>query len=190
MNTQVEKEATKRQIAKHFLLDAKGAVVEEFEQAAGIRYVDLESGGTFDYVPKSEDAKMMLMCFGARTLSTNEASAARQKDASGAEQLAAIKSRFDLIESGTWVDRTRDAVSWDHPTLATAAVNVLVASGKIADDEAAKGAKYANALKLLTEKGDAGIAALRAVAGVETEYRKLKGRGPVKTADDLVGLLG
>src|SRR5262249_47200755 len=128
-----EDDGKKRAVAKHALLAADGAVVEDFEDAHGIRYTDLASNLTFDYMLKSNAAMRMLACFGARTLATNEASASRQKEGTSQDQIDSIKERFDYMDSqNAWVDRTREVgARWDIPTLAKAAVNVSIAAGKI-----------------------------------------------------------
>lgn len=180
----------KRAVAKHQLLGADGAVVEDFEDAHGIRYIDLASGGTFDYTPKSANAIRMLAMFGARTLATNEASAARQKEGSSQDQLDAIKDRFDYIEANNaWVDRTREVgARWDLPLLAKAAVNVAVADGKIPAGDAQKMAESeAKFLDLMT-KDKTKVGVIRSVAGVEAEYKKLQGK-TAKSADDLMALV-
>ena len=190
MNTQVETETTvaKRQVAKHYLLGANGDVVEDFEDAKGIRYVDLGSGQTIDYVPANEKARDMLAAFGARTLATNEASAARNgRDATSAEQCDAIRERFAGIDGGTWVDRTREGgPRIDLPTLATAVVNVLITAGRLADTDEAKGSKYAGLLQVF-EQDKAKIAFVRSALGVDAEYKRLRGT-KTATADDLAAL--
>lgn len=180
----------KRAIAKHELLAADGSVVEDFEDAHGIRYTDLASGLSVDYLPKNPNALRMGAAFGFRTLATNEASQARQRDGSAQDQIDAIRDRFDLIENQSqWVDRTREGgVRWDLPTLATAAVNVAIANGKVANDDSAKGAAFQKFSEFLA--ADPGnVAKIRSVDGVEAEYRKLRGK-TAKTADDLMAMVG
>lgn len=184
---------TKRaQIAEHGLLDSAGNTVDEFEQATGIRYVDLASKLTFDYQLTNPKTTNMLALFGARTLATNEASASRQKDGDSAEQIEAIKARFAYMDStGEWVDRSREGgPRWDQPTLATAAVNVLVATKRIkANDDEAKGKAFAKFVESMAAD-PAKVAAIRQVEGVEAEYRKLRGTGATKSADDLMAMVG
>jgi len=179
-------------IAKHLLIDATGGVVDEPEQAAGIRYIHVKGGQTFDYQPTNDTAKTMLALFGAKTLATNEASRVRQqnKQASGDEQVDAIRSRFDLIESGKWVDRTRVAgPRYDHPTLAMAAANVYKASARGAQDSRDEAA-IANAMaaKLAVDADGDYQKKLVGTAGVPEKYRELVGR-PQATADSLGDLV-
>lgn len=183
-------ETSKRKVAEHLLLAADGTTVDDIEDAHGIRYVDIASGGSFDYMlkPNSHGARMLAL-FGARTLATNEASGARQKDGSSQDQLDAIKERFDYIDTqNAWADRTREVgARWDLPTLASAAVNVAVAAGKIPNEQEPKGKAYARFLELMTQD-KAKVGAIRAVDGVEAEYKKLQGK-TAKTADDLSAML-
>jgi hypothetical protein len=183
-------EQTKRAVAKHALLATDGAVVEDFEDAHGIRYTDLASGITYDFIPKNPNTLRMLAIFGARTLATNEASAARQKDGSSQDQIDAIAARFDYMESNNaWVDRTREVgARWDIPTLAKAAVNVAVAEGKLPAGDAEAALKAEARFTDLMNGDKAKVAAIRAVAGVEAEYKKLQGK-TAKTADDLAAML-
>jgi hypothetical protein len=190
-------ETSKRQVAKHILLAADGSVVEDFEKATGGRYTDIATNANIDYqlVPNS-DATRMLALFGLRTLMTNEASAVRNSKDGGTpqEQLTAITERLALIHGtdgngGTWVDRTREVgARYDLPTLATAAVNVLVRNGKLADTDETKGKAYAKFLESM-EQDKAKVTTIRQVEGVEQEYKKLQGK-TTKTADDLVSMLG
>ena len=179
----------KQQIAEHILLDAAGNAVDDFEQAHGIRYVDKASGQTIDYTPGNDGALRMLACFGARTLATNVASAARQQDATGAEQLEAIKERFELIDSGKWVDRTRDGgPRTDLPTLATAAVDFLVGIGKVQDNDTAKGEAYGKMLAKL-EEDKAQVSKLLSVPEIATRYKTLRG-SKTASAEDIAALVG
>lgn len=194
MNTQVETDGKKRKVAEHSLLDASGAVVEEFEKATGFRYVDIVSGQTFDYQFKGATAgnpETMLACFGGRTLATNEASAERQRDGTPAEQVDAIRERFAGIDNGVWVDRTREGgPRIDAPTLAQAVVEVLVTAGSVAGDDAAKQTAYANILaKFEDEKtGKAQVSKARSNPDVDAAYKRLRGT-KAATKDDLAALI-
>ena len=196
MAPEPETENVKRKVADHFWLNAAGEVVEDIEDATGIRYKDAASGKAFDYQAKpNTDSLRMFGLFGMRTLATNEASAARQKDGGSDDQLAAIAERFAFIDGtdgtgngGKWVDRTREGgARWDLAVLATAAVNVLERIGKLTDDEA-KGKAYERFLAQMTDY-KAKVTTIRSVEGVEAEYKRLQGK-TAKTADDLVSMLG
>jgi hypothetical protein len=190
----VDDAAGKRQVAKHGLLDQAGNLLAEssdFENAHGIRYLDIATGQTFDYMLTNPESVRMFAAFGARTLTTNEASQVRNSKEGGtpAEQVQAIRDRFALIDSGTWVDRSREGgPRWDVPTLASAAVAVAVAKKKVPNTDAAKGDAYDKFLKLMTEDPSK-VTVIRAVEGVEAEYRKLRGTAPSKTVDDLMSLV-
>lgn len=186
MNTVVDQEPTKRQVAKHSLLDASNAVVEEMEQGTGIRYLDIASGKTFDYQLKANsDGLRMLALFGARTLATNEASAARQKDGDSADQLTAITERFALIDTGVWVDRTREGgPRIDQAVLATAVINVMVGGGKVQETE--RDARYAKLLEnWAADPKKVNVA--HSVPQVRDEYAKLTGK-TARSIDDLAAM--
>jgi hypothetical protein len=183
--------AKKQQLAEHALIDAQGNEVEDFEKAHGIRYTDKASGASTERTPGNTDALRMFAVFGMRTLATNQASAARQADenASGQDQIDAIDERFDLIDTGTWVDRTREGgVRYDLATLASAAVNVLIAKGKLKDEDAAKAATYTKFFEAMTQDSTK-VTAVRQVDGVDAEYKRLKGRS-TPSVDDLAAIGG
>jgi hypothetical protein len=189
-DTSVVVESAKRKVAEHGLVDAAGSPVDDFEDAHGITYKDLGSGAALTYIPTKPDSIRMYAIFGMRTLATNEASAARNgRDADGKEQVESIQARFDYVDStGEWVDRTREGgPKWDQPTLATAAVNVLIATKRIKkDDEDAKGKAYAKFVESMAAD-PAKVAAIRQVEGVEAEYRKLRGKS-AGSVDDLMAM--
>lgn len=186
MNTQVESEVTKRQVAKHSLLDAAGNIVEDMEAATGFRYLDIASGETFDYQLKANtDALRMLALFGGRTLATNEASAERQKDGDSKSQLAAIADRFALIDTGVWVDRTREGgPRIDQAVLATAVLNVMIGSGKVPESE--RDGRYAKLLANWAENPKL-VTVAHSVPAVRDEYAKLSGK-TARTVDDLAAM--
>jgi hypothetical protein len=190
-DTSVVVESAKRKIAEHGLVDANGSPVDDFEDAHGITYKDLGSGAALTYIPRKPETLRMLAMFGARTLATNEASAARNgREADGKEQVESIEARFAHMDTtGEWVDRTREGgPRWDQPTLASAAVNVLVAKKKIANTDEAKGKAYAKFVEQMAAD-PAKVAAIRQVEGVEAEYRKLRPSGKVQgSVDDLLAM--
>jgi hypothetical protein len=188
-NVDQETEVTKRAVAKHFLLDASGDVTEDETKATGIRYLQISTGDKFDY-QISEAARLMLACFGAKTLATNESSQVRNnpKGAGGdAEQMEAIRNRFALLDQGEWVDRTRTpGAVVDKDALAEAIVIVMLADGKITEDQATGDAKAKVRQKL--EDDPQYQATARQHPRVTAEYAKLKGR-TVKTTDDLMAAI-
>jgi hypothetical protein len=191
--TTVDKKSER--VAKHSLLDKDGNVVENEEEASGIRYVHIETGETLDYqsgLVVGETVTVlphhaMFWNFGAKTLATNEASAIRNgKDPDG-DQVAAIKERFNLIFTGKWVDRTREGVGVkiDKAALATAVVNVTIADGNAKEEQ--RDALYAVIFQKLEE--DKGfVAQMRQIQGVPAEYAKLVGK-TTKTSADLMAQL-
>lgn len=178
-------DSPRKAVAKHYLLDTQGQVTEDEKQATGIRYHHLASGNTFDY-QISDAAKMMLAVFGAKTLATNEASAIRQKEGDDSDQVGAIRERFALLDSGEWVDRTREGgPKIDVPRLAASAAALMHGKGKLAQlDEAAA---YAHILQAL-EEDPKKVQTFRDVPEIMAEYRKRAGK-PVKTAADLADLI-
>jgi hypothetical protein len=180
---------TRKPVAKHFLLDAQGEVTDDETKATGIRYTQIASGEVFDY-QISEAAKLMLATFGAKTLATNESSQVRNnpKGAGGdAEQMEAIKNRFALLDQGEWVDRTREGgATVNKDWLAEAIILVMLADGKITEEQASGDAKAKVRAKLEDDKAYQTTA--RQHPRVAAEYSKLAGR-VVKTTDDLMAAI-
>jgi hypothetical protein len=171
--------------ADHEYLDSQGNVVNEGENAVGYRYSLVAGGEPFEWYwsEANEDERRMLALFGAKTLSTNETSQARQKGrAAPDEQMAAIRERFELIRCGKWVDRTREGPQVDQPILATCVCKHLVQIGKKSQAEV-DGGYYEVVLKKLAEDEKY----LRDCAKhpqVSIYYAQAKGR-PVVTDDRL-----
>lgn len=179
----------RKQVAKHFLLDSAGEVVEEETQATGIRYVHIASGQTFDYQLKpGSDAMRMFALMGAKTLATNEASAVRQKEGDTGDQVGAIKERFALIDTGVWVDRTREGgVRIDKDILAEAAIQVMIAKGALKDEPEVVGNAKAK-LRQKLEDDPKAVAVVRGVDGVAAKYAQLSGKA-TRSVDDLAALV-
>jgi hypothetical protein len=179
-------------VAKHELLDHTGAVIEDLaeENAHGMRYTLLGNKEFMDYMyGKSPEKDRMLAVFGAKTLATNETSQARNgKLAAGhAEQIKAVRDRFDLLETGKWVDRTREGgFAINIAAAATAAVQVLLAEGKITAD----GVDAATAERVAKLETDEAYRATirKGVSGGHTAltdaYAKIVGKATV-SVDDL-----
>lgn len=195
MNTQVETDKKGKKVAEHSWIDSAGNIVEEIENGTGCRYVDLQSGQTFDWQTGGVAGESITMkaMFGQRTLMTNEASAERQRDGSGAEQVEAIRERATMIDTTkVWVDRTREGgPRVDPEKAAMATTEFMVGAGKVADTDEAKAAAYASILaKFSDEKdGKAQISKAMTNADIAAIYKRLKGAKQA-TADDLAGLVG
>lgn len=181
-------EIVKAKVAKHELLDAAGAVVEDEELATGIRYTLLANSQTFEWqsgqAPGSEIT--MISVFGAKTLATNESSAMRNSTKGAAtpdEQIDAVRSRFALIKTGQWLDRTREGVGAkvDLDRLANAICNVMVAEGKYTEDQVKAEKLAATRQKLDDDKAFARKA--RQHPPFAAEYARLGGAAQV-TVDD------
>lgn len=182
-NVETTTETTKRKVADHEYLDAAGNIVDEEESAQGYRYKHLESQKdfTWQWADATDDERRMLAIFGAKTLATNETSAARNNSkgaASADDQMNAVKSRFDLIRGGTWLDRERGGGGFaiKPELLAQAINNVRQALGKAVTD-------VGELLKRIAEEPGYSAKA-RKVPEVAAEYARLAGRSTV-TIDDL-----
>jgi len=135
--------AKREQIAEHAYLDANGAVQENIEHAAGIRYVDKATGKSFDYlIPGAVAGSVatMLAIFGAKTKATNAASAARQarkRDAQfTTDDVDYIAEIFGEIKDGQWEkpsDGTKREPKYDLDVLTQVIVDVLAKAGKSQD---------------------------------------------------------
>lgn len=134
-------------IADHYLIDANGGKVEHEHEAAGIGYKLLALPNDpfeLNVAQMSEKGRLMLACFGAKTLATNVTSGARNGDGADAtpeEQLQAVKDRFAYIESeGQFVDRSRQGggIVIDKDSLAMAIEQVGAAPGRSVDEIRAK----------------------------------------------------
>lgn len=184
--SETELQTTKRKVAEHYLIDANSAVVDDEESATGIRYKLVETGESFDYqVSQGSAAATMLAIFGAKTLATNETSQVRNNPkgaGDAAEQMAAVKDRFALLDSGQWIDRTREGGGFakiDKDALAAAIVTAVEAKGGTID------------LVKVREKLEddrAYLTKARKVPEVQQAYNELVG-GAAVTTDDLVSAL-
>jgi hypothetical protein len=182
----------KRRQAKHELVDAQGNVLGDDGtevEAHGIRYTLLaltEKPFTYIY-GQNADADRMLACFGAKTLCTNETSAARNNDkgeASPAEQMDAVVDRFSLLATGQWVDRTGGVgAKINKDALAEAICQQLVEDGKATNEQIEQGYKAKVRAKL---EDDAVYARKsRTHNGVAAKYAAIVGRSSA-TTDDLM----
>ncbi len=198
-NVDEDTRVVRKKVADHYLIDAQGNKVDTEEEATGIGYKLLAVDQPFEYqvsLPqKALDAGLTIAdfigsailleaIFGCKTLATNESSQARNSlkgEASPAEQLEAVVQRFALVDSGTWVDRTRDGVGAkvDKAALAAAYVAVAAAAGHTRD-EAEVLAKLEENPKFVTQ--------LRQIAAVMNEYNKRVGR-PARSLDDVLGAI-
>jgi len=198
-------EPVKRKVAKHELLGADGSLLPEDqgeESAHGMRYTLLANNQSHDYIfGRNADQDRMLAVFGAKTLATNETSQARNnpKGASGPdEQIEAVRDRFALLATGTWVDRSREGVGAkiDLDALREAICRVQIAAGAktksdgpwgpagtvITADVVDKGYGASVRQKLDDDKNF--VKTARDVPAVATEYASIVGR-QTKTVDDL-----
>lgn len=157
--------------AKHEFIAAKDGEAVSIEEAKGIRYTDLETGGKFEWI--IPDGKPMLMCalFGAKTKATNETSRIRQtkgQTGTGADQLEALDEVFESISNGVWREQAEGGGGsrTDRGLLATVLLEML--------GQSAKG-DHAFYTKRLTDD----VAYLRNVlkSDAGTEYRKRAGKG-------------
>ncbi len=185
-------EPVTRKLAEHGYIGQDGTAVEDEEVAFGITYRiirDKATGEAVDLKPftytygANPDADRMLAIFGAKTLATNESSAARNgKDGNSAQdQMDAVGERFALLGTGKWVDRTRDGVGAkiDLDALAGA----IIAVAEQADPN--KVPDYAKVRQKL-EEDLTFRKTVRQVPAIATEYANRAGR-PAKTLADALG---
>ena len=178
--------AKKEKVAEHALVDASGAEVETEELATGVQYKLIAGGEPIVWQSglQAGEPKTMIWCFGAKTLLTNETSQSRQKGRNSvADQLDDAMGRIKLIESGTWVDRTREGFKPDLAMLVTAFGNSLIAAGKITAEviTQSKGAEWTQR----AAEDAQWVKDVYALPAVKAEYATLAGR-PLKTAESLI----
>lgn len=185
-----DEEVVKRQVAKHELLNSAGEIVENEEEATGIRYTLVANQQAFDFQSGMNpgERNTMLVIFGAKTLATNETSAARNNtkgSASPDEQIDSVRERFALLETGKWVDRTREGVGAkvDLDALTQAICQVVVAEGKMTQADVDGGYKAKVRAKVDEDKVFARKA--RSMPAVASAYAALVGRSTA-TVDDLM----
>jgi len=173
-------EVERKAIAKRLWIDANGNEVETVEDATGVSYEFIgrtknnvtvpADGKSFsiqfrDMSPKMKD---MLAGFGAHTLMGNITNTwLGEKGEKSPRACDAVSDRFDLLQSGTWVDRTREGFKIDIPTLAQAWINVVIAAGKTAKDPLAVETKLTDTPELVKQ--------LRRDPKVTAEYARLRG---------------
>lgn len=180
--------AEKSKRADHELLDVQGNVVENEEEANGIRYTLValpERPFTYQF-GQSADADKLLAMFGAKTLCTNESSAVRNSpkgEGTAEEQIDAVMERFALLQTGKWVDRTREGVGTkvDLDAYAQAIANVFISEGKLTEEQVKTEKLAAIRQKLDDDKAYARKA--RQHPPFAAEYAKIKGSAQVTTDD-------
>lgn len=185
-----ESPKTGRKVAEHSYLDASGNVVETEEEATGIRYHIVSTGETFDHQTggKAGEPLTMKAVFGCKTLATNEASAFKQKNGHYDGAIESIAERFALIDSGQFVDRSRDGVGakMDLDALAEAICIVLVKAGAATQEQIDQGGK-AKVREKLEDKAQ--VAKAKKTDGVMPEYTRLVGKPATSAADLAAGFL-
>lgn len=191
-----DSEPVRVKLAEHSYLDANGAVCEDEESAYAAVYKIIRDKATGNAVDlpaftytfgQNADADRMLAIFGAKTLATNESSAARnRKDepADAAAQMDAVAERFALLGTGKWVDRTREGVGAKVDKDALAAAIVAVSEAAVAAGNRPAPADYA-AVRQKLEEDPVFVRNARQVPDVANEYAKRAGR-PVKSLDDVL----
>lgn len=187
-------ESSRTKIANRDWIDADGKPCDE-ENAVGVRYEFLgrtkdgitipPDGKSFTqlWADLSPDAQRMYGCFGMVTLFGNVTNTwMGDKDDNKAPSAAeAIAERNALLNSGKWIDRTREGVGArvDKDALAQAWLTVMERAGKAVKSLA----DYRKAL----ESPDT-VKAVRSNAQIASEYAGLMGRA-TKTLDDLDQLI-
>lgn len=186
LDVETETKASARAVAKHELLTAEGAVTENEEEANGIRYTILANGKSFEwqYDANKPSARMMAV-FGAKTLATNESSQVRNSQKNKGvdtsdDQYDAVVERFGLVDSGTWIDRTREPGErkLDESALFNAIVDQAESEGKtVSDDLKAK-------IRQAIAEDKKYLAGVRRNPAVMTRYNEAVGRKVKETTTD------
>lgn len=182
-----DNESERSQIANRYWIDGTGKETSE-EKAVAVSYEFLgrtKKGVTIQgdgkayrypiFAPGTRDG--MLAGFGALQLMGNICNT-WMNDKGDKAPLAhdAIAERFELLDTGVWVDRTGVGARVDKPTMAQAIVNVGARKGKTLD--------VASVLAKL-ESDEAAFKAARDNAEFKNEYSALRGR-TVKTVDEVL----
>lgn len=180
---------SKRKVADHWLIDAAGTTVEKEEEATGIGYklVDLPGKPFIYQIPGAVAGSTITMqaVFGCKTLATNESSQVRHNpkgEGTADEQLEAVRERFALMDSGVFVDRTRDGVGVriDLDMLSQASAEAAAAKGGTRTAAEYRAKFDADAAFLATAKN-----AYRNDPALAAIYNRLAGR-TTKSVDDLL----
>ena len=178
--TNAPAEKSRTAIAKHEFIstaaDGTVTLVDDIQQATGIRYTDKGSEKSFDYAIPGAQAGTpltMLAIFGAKTKATNETSRVRQNNGkvNNAElELEALDEVFESITNGVWREQAEGGggTRTDKDLLATVLLEMLGESAK--GDKAHYVARFESDLPYMRQ-------VLKSEAG--TEYRKRAGKqGP------------
>lgn len=176
-----ETEKSQRALAKHEYLTVNGGDTDDETEAHGYRYTHLRTSGVVEVMwnELSEDAKRMFGIFGIKTLATNEASQVKQKNGTGVDPAPSIKERFALIQTGQWVDRTREGFQVNLDALAAATFDVLTKYGHAAD--------YASLRERMETDKDF-VKKSKSNTEINALYIEKVGR-PTASIDDLAGML-
>lgn len=186
MTPEDDTKPTREKIANRLWLGADGKECGE-ESAVAVSYEFL--GRTKDAITVAGDGKAfvhtisapgtrqgMLEGFGALTLMGNITNTwLGDKSDKAATAHDAIAERWELLESGVWVDRTSVGARVDKAKLAEAIVNVAARKGKVLD---------AAAILAKLEADEPWLKAAKANPEFSAEYATLMGR-TVKSADEL-----
>ena len=175
-------DSKRKAIAKREWIDGAGESCQE-QEAVAVRYTFLADGKSFDYPIVKGTAAGMLAGFGALTLMGNIVNTWKNLDGEKAESpVDDIVERFKLLESGEWIDRTREGgvgAKIDKDALAAAIVEWAESKGQQKDLVEVREKLEDNPGLVRTMRANAEIAAL---------YTAKAGK-PVKTADELLGML-
>jgi hypothetical protein len=189
----VDEDVESKKKAEHGLLGQDGQAVDNEDAAYGVTYTLLDGDSklepvVWDYNAASEFARRMLALFGAKTLMTNEASGIRNNKKLPPDKRTpdkcrvAVVERFDLIASGKWADRTREAgAGIDKDAMAGAAVDYRLQEKKITAADV--DSEYAR-IRAKFEDDAAYFKNVRSIPQVAALYAKRMG-GPALTADDI-----
>lgn len=167
-----------RAVAKREWLNASGTVVENEEEATGVRYTELETGESVDWQSGGDAGQTatMVACFGMLTLMGNIRNTIKNGNEPSDENVVdAIRARIAVMDGGKWLDRASGAggPKIDVAKMAAAFIEWVQTTGS---DEA-KGklqTQEVYAERLETDKSYA--AKVRNIPEVKIIYNRLAGK--------------
>lgn len=160
--------------AEHHFIGRDSAVVDDISRATGIRYVSKENGGAVDFQIPEGEPRLWLALFGARTLATNEASAARQGGDDAAGQLEAIRTRLTGIAEGVWAAERSGGPRINLDALAQALADAYIRARKLDKERREEGVQRIRAKLATQERGEHQKAL--SVPGVRDAYQRHLGK--------------
>lgn len=167
-----------RAVAKREWINAEGAVVENEEEATGVRYTELETSESVDWQSGGDAGQTatMVACFGMLTLMGNIRNTIKNGNEPSDENVVdAIKARIAVMDTGKWLDRASGerGPKIDPDKLAEAFMQWVSETGS-AEAKAKLQTKDVYVQRLIEDKSYA--AKVRNIPEVKIIYNKLAGK--------------